>query len=175
MRSATFAAVVSLVLLGTTTLAQSVTYDFDRAADFSKFKSYAWTRGTELVDQLNHLRVVRSIENQLAAKGLTRMETTANADLFVSYHVSVDRNLRIDAYSSGWGGPFLGGMRSGRAITQEVLAGTLVVDLVAANTERIVWRGVASAELDPSANPERRDKHMNKAAQKLFKNYPPKS
>jgi len=37
----------------------------------------------------------------------------------------------------------------------------------------LVWRGVASKTLDPKANPEKRQKNLNKAVAKLMKNYPP--
>jgi hypothetical protein len=174
MGIATFVTAVGLTLAGTIALAQSVTYDFDRAADFSKFRTYAWTRGTELADELNHARIVRSIESQLVSKGLTRVETASNADVLVAYHTSFDRNLQINAWGSGWGGPRFGGLRSGTATTQEILTGTLVVDMMNGVTGNIVWRGIASADLDAGATPEKREKNFNKAAQKLFKNYPPK-
>jgi hypothetical protein len=48
MRIATFATCVCLTLLGTMALAQSVTYDYNRAVNFLNYKTYAWTRGTEL-------------------------------------------------------------------------------------------------------------------------------
>jgi hypothetical protein len=70
MRIATFATSVWLTLLGTIALTQSVTYDYDRAANFSNYRTYAWTRGTELTDELNHARVVRAIDGALGAKGL---------------------------------------------------------------------------------------------------------
>jgi hypothetical protein len=174
MRSITFATIAGLMLLGTMTLAQSVSYDFDRSTNFSRFNTYAWGRGTELADRLNHQRVVRSIEHQLALKGLVKTATLAHADILVSYHASFDRNLRIDAYSSNWGGPLAGRMRSGAARTQQVVSGTLVVDITDASSTNIVWRGVASSELNPTASPDKRDKNISKTAQKLFKNYPPK-
>ena len=155
-------------------LAQSVNYDYDRAANFSKFRTYSWTRGTELVDRLNHARVVRSIETQLGAKGLGKVDSGAHPDVLVSYHASFDKNLQINAYSSGFGGPRFGGLRSATATTQEVLTGTLVVDVMDAGTKAIVWRGMASGEIDPSASPEKREKNINKAGEKLFRNYPPK-
>src|SRR5688572_31213628 len=62
MRIAMFATSMWLTLLGTIALAQSMTYDCDRSASFSTYKTYAWTRGTELTDQLNHARVVRAID-----------------------------------------------------------------------------------------------------------------
>jgi Domain of unknown function (DUF4136) len=174
MRLATFATAVSITLLGTIALAQSVTYDFDRSANFSKFKKYAWVRGTEVADELNHARVVRSIESQLASKGLSKVDASANPDVLVAYHASFDKNIRINAYSTGWAGPRFGGLQSGTATTQDIVNGTLVVDMIDASSKSIVWRGMASAELNPTAKPDKRDKNINKTAEKLFKQYPPK-
>jgi hypothetical protein len=170
----TFATAVSLMLLGTIGLAQSATYDFDRSAPFSTFRTFGWAPGTELTDALNHARVVRSIESQLLSKGLTRVEGGASPDLLVAYHASFNKNLQINAWSSGWGGPRFGGLRSGTATTQQILTGTLVVDLMDGRTKNIVWRGTASGDINPAAKPETRDKNIARATQKLFKNYPPK-
>jgi hypothetical protein len=41
-------------------------------------------------------------------------------------------------------------------------------------TKQLVWRGVASKTLDPKAKPEKKDKNVTKAVQKLLKNFPPK-
>ena len=83
MRIATCPTCVWLIL-GTMALAQSVTYDYDRAANFLNYKTYAWTRGTELTDDLNHARVVRAIEGALVPKGLARVEPNANPDVLVA-------------------------------------------------------------------------------------------
>src|SRR5215204_1365090 len=104
MRLSTYLTTACLTLLATTALAQSVTYDYDRAAIFSKYKTYAWTRGTELTDELNHARVVR-VDAALAGKGLAKVEPDANPDVLVAYHASFDRNLEITGTAHGWG-PF---------------------------------------------------------------------
>ena len=174
MRIKMFAAAVSMMLLGTTGLAQNVSYDLDRNARFSQFRTYAWTRGTELADQLHHARVVRSIEGQLSTKGLTRVQPDAKPDVLVAYHTRFDRNLQINAFGSGWGGPRFGGLRSGTATTQELLTGTLVVDVIDARTNAMAWRGMASGDINTAARPEQRDKNINRAVQKMFKNYPAK-
>jgi len=174
MRITMFAAAVSVTLLGTTGLAQSVSYDFDRSASFSQFRTYAWTRGTELADQLHHGRVVRAIEGQLATKGMSKVQPDANPDVLVAYHTSFDRNLQINAFGTGLGGPRFGGLRSGTATTQEILTGTLVVDITNARTNAIAWRGMASGDVNTTAKPEQRDKNINRAVQKMFKNYPGK-
>jgi hypothetical protein len=172
MRIATLMAAVGVTLVGTIAFAQSVTYDFDKATDFSRLKTYAWARGMNLNDELNHKRIMHAVDAQLASKGFSRVEASAHPDAFVAYHAAFDSNLEING--SGWGGYRFGVSRSGTASVQEVLVGTLAIDIVDAKTETIVWRGMASKEIDVKASPEKREKNINKVAEKLFKNYPPK-
>jgi Domain of unknown function (DUF4136) len=174
MRIATLTAIVCLTLLGTLALAQTVTYDYDRTASFATFRTYAWTRGTELGDELNHARVVRAIDATLVAKGLVRVDPGANPDVLVAYHASFDENLEITGSTHGWGPVGLGGDRWGSARLQPVLVGTLVVDISDARTRAIVWRSLASSDIRPTDKPESRDKKIAKATEKMFKNYPPK-
>jgi hypothetical protein len=175
MRIATYLTSVCVTLLGTLTLAQSVTYDYDRAANFSNYKTYAWTRGTELTDELNHTRVVRAIEAALVAKGLARVEPSANPAVLVAYHASFEKNLEINGFSHGWGPFGLGGDRWGSARVQPILVGMLVVDITDARTNAIVWRSLASSDIRPTDKPESRDKKIAKATEKMFKNYPTRS
>lgn len=172
-RIATLIGTALLALTSTTASAQEVTYDFDKSADFSKLHSYAWVRGTPVNDDFNHKRIVDAIDKQLAAKGLRMAEGKADVDALVAYHAAFSRNLEING--SGWGGYRFGPARSGSARVEEIVVGTLVVDVIDAKTGTILWRGIATKELDVNASPEKRDKNINKAAEKLFKNYPPKA
>jgi hypothetical protein len=174
MRSKTFVTTLMLAVLTTIAIAQQVTYDFDRAADFSTFKRYAWVRGTVLSDQLNHDRVVSAINAQLASRGLVQVQPADSPDVLVAYHASFDHNLQITGFSSGWGGYRFPASRTGSARAEEIVVGSLVVDVVNARTKTIVWRGSATRDIDVNASPEKRDKNINKAAEKLFKNFPPK-
>ena len=174
MRMTTYLVSTCLMLLGTIALAQSVTYDYDRAANFSNYKTYAWTRGTELTDDLNHARVVRAIEGALLAKGLARVEPSSDPDVLVTYHASLDKKLEITGTAHGWG-PFGLGDRWGSARVQPVLVGTLVVDISDARTSALVWRSLASSDIRPNDTPETREKKITKATEKMFRNYPPKS
>jgi hypothetical protein len=163
-----------LAFAGAITFAQNVTYDFDRSTDFARLRTYAWVRGTVLADDLNHRRVVGAIDAQLAQKGLRRLETSTDADVLVAYHATFDRDLQINGFASGWGGYRFAGPRTGTARAEEILVGTLVVDVVDAKARTIVWRGVASKDIDVNASPEKREKNINRTAEKLFKNYPPR-
>lgn len=175
MRIATFATCVWLLLIGTMALAQSVTYDYDRTASFSNYKTYAWTRGTDLTDELNHARVVRAIDAALVAKGLARVEPSANPDVLVAYHASFEKNLEISGSAHGWGPFGLGGDRTGSARIEPIVVGTLVVDISDARRTAIVWRSLASSDIRPTDKPESRDKKIAKATDKMFKNFPPQS
>jgi hypothetical protein len=171
MRFAAFVSAACLAM-GTLTMAQNITYDFDRSANFTAYKTYAWVQGTVLADDINHKRVVDAVSAELAAKGLTRIDASDRADVLVAYHATFDRNLQISGFSTGWGPYRLGG-GSGVARAEKILTGTLAVDVVDARTKTIVWRGIASKEVDPDADPIKREKNIRRAAERLFKNYPP--
>jgi hypothetical protein len=105
---------------------------------------------------------------QLSARGFAKVEAAAGPDVLVSDHASFDKNLQINAFGSG---PRIG-MRSGTATVEEIVVGTLAIDVMDAQTKNIVWRGTASGELDAKASPEKKEKNINKAAEKIFKKYP---
>jgi len=39
--------------------------------------------------------------------------------------------------------------------------------------KQLVWRGVASKQIDTKAKPDKREKNLDKGMAKLLKNYPP--
>lgn len=169
MRFATLAVMATLAILGTPAAAQDVTYDFDKSADFSSFRTYQWVPGTNLVDEFNHRRIVEAVDAQLLAKGLRPAAAGEQPDVLVAYYAGIRTDLEVNGTSLGW----VGGPRPVSARVEEVPVGTLIVNIYNAKTRGILWRGVATKELDVKANPEKREKHINKAAAKLFRNYPP--
>jgi hypothetical protein len=176
----TLMAAIAVLLVPTVTLAQKVSYDYNKSADFTTFKTYAHKDGTKVGQDLIDDRIVAAIDAQLAAKGLTKVE--ANPDVFVIYHVAFDKQKDISTYSSGYGGygaygwGWGGGWAGGTTSTQvrDILVGTLVIDIADAKKSELAWRGMGVREVNTQANPEKRDKSINEAAKKIFKNYPPK-
>ena len=170
-----FAMALSPALL----LAQKVSYDFAKTANFAAFKTYAHQDGTKVGQPLIDDRIVAAIDTELAAKGLTKTE--ANPDLNVVYHVAFDQEKDISSYSSGYAGGYGrygygwgGGMSTTNTQVRNILIGTLVIDMADAKAKQVVWRGMATKELDPQAKPDKRDKNISNAMKKIFKNYPPK-
>jgi hypothetical protein len=159
--------------------AQKTTYDFDKSATFAQFRTYALKEGTPTKQPLIDNRIIAAIEEQLAAKGFTKSDTAP--DVFIVYHVAFDEQQDISAYSSGpmyggygwgWGGGW--GSTTTDVRVREILVGTLAIDMVDATKKQVVWRGLGTKEIDTNAKPEKRDKNISKAVEKIFKNYPPK-
>lgn len=173
MRLAAMMTAAALIVSAGKAGAQDVSYDYDMDAPFATFKTYAWVPGHNLDDDFNHRRIVSAIDSQLTLKGLRKVETSDNPDVLVAYHASFIKNLQVTGFSSGWGG-YRFASRSATARAEQIVIGTLVVDVVQASSKTIVWRGTARKELDPKASPEKREKNINKAAEKLFKMYPPR-
>ena len=81
------------LLIPVAALAQKVSYDFDKTANFSAFKTYAHKDGTKVGQPLIDDRISAAIDEQMAAKGFTKAE--ANPDVFVVYHMAFDKQQDI--------------------------------------------------------------------------------
>jgi hypothetical protein len=155
------------------TPAQDVTTNAMPGADFSKYHSYKWVpiEGAVQPNQIVDAQIEQSIDSQLAAKGLTKTDGD-KADLLIGYQISIDQEKQWNAYSTGgirWGG----GMASAQQSTISI--GTLVLDMYDPSGKQLVWTGRVSKTLDPSANQGKKQKNLDKAMQKLLKNFPPKA
>jgi Domain of unknown function (DUF4136) len=151
--------------------AQEVTSDAMPGVDFSKFHTYKWVtvEGAKYPNQIVDQQIKNSIDAQLAAKGLTKTDGD-NADLHVAYQVGMQQQTQWNAY--GMGGRWAGGMASAQSSTINI--GTLVFDMYDPSTKQLVWTGRATKTVDPSKNPEKNQKNLDKAMAKLLKNYPHK-
>jgi hypothetical protein len=180
MRTTCATIAIATLLVPALAVAQKVSYDYDKGANFASYKTYALKDGTKVGQQLIDDRIVAAIDSELAAKGLTKSD---KPDVFVVYHVAFDKEKDISTFSSGYGGGYgpygwgWGGGMGGTTSTQvrDILIGTLVIDVADAAKGQIAWRGMGVKEVDTQAKPEKRDKSINNAVKKIFKNYPPKS
>ena len=156
---------------------RKVNFDYDRQADFSKYQTYAWHEvDTSLKDEdpLAHSRVMSAVDRELSAKGFRRADS--NPDVYVTYHGENDERMTLRTTSMGygygsdfyWGG---GGMGSSTTQVHTYQVGTLVVDLWDAQAKELVWRGVVSDTI--SDNPQQNETKIDKAAEEMFKRYPP--
>ena len=164
----TFAAVM---LTATLALAQRVTTDYDKSADFTAYKTFTWIKEPKTADPLMRQRIIDEVNGALAAKGLRL--TTGQADLGIAAHTATKEertlNTFYDSFGGGWrwGGGFGGATTT--VNTYEV--GTLVVDVFDAKTKEALWRGTSSKTI--SDNPQKNAANLNKAVAKMFEKFPP--
>lgn len=162
--------------------AQKVSYNFDSQADFSKYKTYRWEQhpNSMNLDDLTKRQLGEALDSVLVTKGLTKA-TGSDADLILVYQLAMHQEKQLTTigdnfgYGPGWGGGWYGGggMSMSTTTSATIHIGTLDVDMYDPAEKRIVWRGVASKTVNANTKPEKRQKNFEKAAKKLFKNYPP--
>ena len=180
-RLAVRALALSLLILASGALcAQKVKVEYDHGADFSKFKTYAWTDGTPAVNPVWDQLIMATIGSELEARGLRRVEAK-DADLLVAYHVAGDLSLNValsfhpvSVYPAD-GTPLTGvvwysGTTGGTA--RYIKKGMLAVHLFDREKHSLVWAATAK---DPvKETPQKRVEQLNKVADKLFADFPPK-
>jgi hypothetical protein len=173
-------AFLAILFCGIFSWAQDVTYNFDQQADFSKYKTYKWVtaKGEEQLDELNAKLVVAAIDKQLSLKGLTKTEEES-ADLYVRYQFALSQEKQMNTYDTGygmgpgWGGRWYGGTGMSTTTTSTIQIGSIAVDMYDPAKKQLVWRGIATKQIDVKAKPDKREKNLDKGMAKLLKNYPP--
>lgn len=151
-----------------------VNADYDKKANFSSYKTYAYLKSAvdkvEISD-LDKKRILHSIDDALATKGFTKSETP---DLLIS--IFTKENQRVDIYNNagfgwgmGWGwSPYMGMGYSSTYVTPE---GTLYIDLVDAKTKELVWQGEGSGYL--TKDTEQKDARIKEFVDRILSQYPP--
>jgi hypothetical protein len=162
-------AVVVALAVGGCGSSMKVATDYDKAANFAPLKTYSWRNGTPLANPLMSQRVVAAIDAQLKAKGLTRVDS--GGDVSVTYHAAAEHSMDVQSFSSGSTYSCWGGCSTSTTVTP-VTTGTLIVDLVDAKNDKMLWRGTASDTV--SDNPAENEAKINDGVKKMFSNYPPK-
>ena len=158
--------------------ALKVTSDYDRTADFGKYKTYALAPESQNlpVNELNKRRLLGEIETQMAAKGFTKAEA---GDIWVDVRVSAQERKEATAYTSGNGYGMYGGYRYGGGFqttsvnVQTYVDGTLIISFIDAAKKELVWQGTGVKTLDQDATSEQREKNISDAVKGIMAKYPP--
>ena len=158
----------ALMCLSGAAFAQDVQYDYDRSVNFGLYKTYEWVDRfpVRAGDQLLDGDIKRAVDEQLAGKGLRRVDS--GGDLHISYQGAISQEKEFDYLGVGprwWG--------DGRVTTSTIEVGKLVIELFDPASSQLVWRGSAAKTLDLKTDPGKNYRTLEKAMAKLFKNYPP--
>ncbi len=156
------------VLLCVSAMAAKVQIKFDEGVDFTKYRTYAWGKGTPAARPEYQEYIVAAITRELEERGL-RLATDEDPDLFVVSVAFAKMEFATRGnyiHLDNWGVGIITSNTAGSA------TGHLAVDLVDATSDKVVWRAVAEEMFGRKiSNPQ---KKIDKITRKLFRNYPPK-
>ena len=170
----------------------SVSTDYDKATSFASYRTYDWYQAEPTgerpaaagtYDTFADRRIRAALERNLAAKGLTRATTAP--DLKVAYDITIKPEERPDptyafAPGFGYGYSYWYGYRynygfnrfgPGAVNTTQYNVGTVIIDLVDAKANELLWRGVGESVVDPGAVTETA---INEIVDGILAKYPPK-
>jgi hypothetical protein len=148
----------------------------ERGLDFTVFRSYAWgpadavPTGDPRLDKnpffQDHMQ--GAVEKQLAARGLQQVDTSP--DLLIHYHANITERMDVDRLHPPDVYCTVGDCRNGLRYYE---AGTLVVDVIDARTNRLIWRGWAQENVEPSLeDSDRMERQINEAVSRMLERFP---
>jgi hypothetical protein len=148
--------------------AQDVTIDYDKSADFSKYKTFSAQVKTTWNTPFAEKRALDEVVKTLIAKGWTQVDP-AKADAMVMIHGATQTKRDLNTFYGGGGLRFGGGMAT--TSVSEFQVGSMIVDIADSKTKNLLWRGVGTDELSDKA--DKNQAKMVKGTAKMFKNFPP--
>ena len=160
----------------------SIKHDYDKDANFAAYKTYAWLAvptdaagSVKAALERNSLldkRIKEAVNNQMAAKGYT--PDANNPDFVLLYHTGAEDKINVTDWGYGYGAYGYGGWYGGGGVdVHQYKEGTLILDVIDSKVKQLVWRGYATAALDPGAPIEKRERRLNDVITQMLVKFPP--
>ena len=164
---------LAVVFFSIPALAQKVETDYDHSANFTQYHTYSWGR-VHATDPLFEPRIRDAVDRDLQARGWQQVPSGGDATI-TAVLVKKDKAEYTTFYDGLGGGWRWHGWGTGMATTtvENIPVGTLVVDIYDTSSQHLVWRGLAHDQL--SDKPEKDTKKLEKAVDKMFEKFPPRS
>jgi hypothetical protein len=154
-----------------------VSYDYDKSADFTKYKTYDYTEETKTLGgdngQLIKQRLLSSVDQEMTSRGYTKSE--GNADLMIELHIKTQQRTTATAYNTGGYGYYRYGNMGTTSINyNEYTDGTLFINVVDKSTDKLIWQGRGTKTLEENTTPQKADANITYAVKTIYSNYPVK-
>jgi Domain of unknown function (DUF4136) len=148
-------------------LAQQVSVNYNHNASFSQYHTYAWGSNNRNQIQNSVLAQVakQDIEAATQQKGLQKVDESQNPDIILT----ASGGEREQTSYNAWGMRRIGGGMGGIS-PQQNIESTMVVCLYDVKQKELVWRGMAQDILNNNVN--KNQKNVEKAVEKMFKQWP---
>jgi hypothetical protein len=164
-----------------------VKIDFDKSFNFKAARTWAWhsdgpgevkmartqTDNPEAMNKFVAPSIVDAVTTEMTRLGL--QQVPSGPDLSVHYFLLLTTNMSTQSMGQfldgtmAWGLPLFPQATTSLKVLNQ---GALVLDLSAGG--RVVWRGVAQAQLKPDTAVKKREALLREGVRDLLKKYPPK-
>jgi len=158
-----------------------VSHDYDKSVNFDQYKTFALYNSDSIHDAispLNQQRIITAVKNEMVKKGF--QENTTNPDVMVNITAILQNRVAVSSTTDyyGYGGmyrPYYWGGGMGASTTnynvQHYKDGSLIIDVIDANSKKLVWQGTGNKEIDkPVKDP---DTVIPKAVASIMESFPP--
>lgn len=171
---------IAIVLFITLSSCSSITVysDFDKGADFSQYKTYAFHKKSidkVQISELDKKRILQAIDIELGKKGMTKSETP---DLLVNIFTKEREEVNVNQFNNNWGwgwgygwgfgNPYNWG---GSSNVSSSVQGTLFIDLIDTKKNELVWQGEGVGYLTQDRS--KKEAVINEFVAKILMQYPP--
>lgn len=150
--------------------------DYDKNVDFSPYKTYAYYKtGIDKVEisDLDKKRILRAIDQQMAAKGFTKSEMP---DLLINIFTKSREQVSVNQFNAGWGygwgwgwNPWM--MGGNQTTVSTSTEGTLFIDFIDAKKKEMIWQGEGIGTL--TRNTAQKDEVVAEFVGEILAQYPP--
>ena len=120
--------------------------------------------------------IVDAVQKEMAGRGLTVADASGAPQFYVNYYVLISTSQSRQTMGQfvptvpEWGiPPFSYGATQSLKVIEE---GSLILDVTSAKTRQLIWRGVATAELQRKNTPQQRDARLREAIADVIKKFP---
>lgn len=152
--------------------------DYNTRKDFDQYQSFCWLQGCQFMYQgpeyfndFENIELIKeSIVEELQAKGFE--QDSNEPDLLINFQIIAEERSRIN---SSYYQEEINGEKAWEPFDeQEVgyyIEGSLVIDIIDAQTSELVWRSYGVQYFDPDEKVK--EKRIQRAVRKALKKFPP--
>jgi Domain of unknown function (DUF4136) len=182
MRSLKITFVLFAVMAVAGCMTVQVSQDYDPHADLSRYGTWQWkepvqgaTGDIRVDNPLLDRRIRQAVERHLAGRNIR--PAGEQPDLYLAYHLAVERKIYSDSYYSSVGVgsyyyPWYGGIGAETRIYQYDES-RLTIDIHAAGTGDLLWRGVGTYRFRTYKTPQAAAEAVRQTVDKILLQFPP--
>lgn len=175
----------------------SLSTDYDNKIDFSNFKTYRWRQENEhnkasvvYFDHIMDQRIRSTIDAQLQSQNYQLATDAEPVDFLINYSIVIEDRADIRTYNNYNGmypgytyragyGPYGRGVGFGYSSGSDTKIthykqGTLIIDMINPETDKLTWRGAADGRLPKGTDRKERDELTQTYVSKILSDFPPK-